>query len=176
MHTFIIAAVTADGFIARHSTHSPLTWRSQGDRQFFIERTKSAKVAIMGLNTAKSSKRPLPGRINIIYANDKSELPHWAEYGEWEITQEDPTTLIDRLRQADHKEVAICGGSQIYTMFMKAGLVDTIYLSVEPWLFGQGLHLFKEDIEQKLELVQAKNLEENTLLLEYKVINDKTLL
>ena len=170
MTTFLIAALSADGVIAKNSAHSPLSWRSKGDRQFFIDRTKTAKVAIMGANTAKASRKPLPGRINIIYANSKEELPHWIDYPEWEVTQEDPKALIERLEKDGHQEVAICGGSQIYSMFMKAGLIDKLYLSIEPWVFGQGLHLFKEDMEQRLKLVSVRNLEENTVLLEYDVI------
>ena len=85
MKTFLIATLSADGFIAKNSTHSPLTWRSAGDRKFFIERTKQAGLIIMGLNTAKASKRPLPNRRNIIYADSVDQLPHWKEYKEWEV-------------------------------------------------------------------------------------------
>jgi len=171
MKTFLIAALSADGFIAKDSAHSPLTWRSQGDRKFFIERTKQAGLAIMGLNTAKASKKPLPGRRNIIYADSKDQLSHWKEYEEWEITQDDPKELLFHLKKEGHKEVAICGGATIYTMFMEQNLVDKLYLSIEPVLFGKGITLFNKELNQKLELVSNKKLGEHTILLEYNVTN-----
>ncbi|MCH7828414.1 dihydrofolate reductase [Patescibacteria group bacterium] len=170
MTTFIIAALTADGFIGKDSTHSPLTWRSEGDRKFFIERTKQAGLAIMGLNTAKTSKRPLPGRRNIIYADNKDQLLHWQEYGEWEITQDNPKELLSRLKKDGHKEIAICGGATIYTMFMEQNLVDKLYLSIEPVLFGKGITLFNKELDTKLQLKNVSKLGEQTILLEYNVL------
>ena len=152
------------------SGQSTLTWRSKGDRQFFIAKTKEARVVVMGLNTAKTSKRPMPERLNITYAKSKEDLPHWAEFDGWEITQKDPASLIQELSERGYEQVAICGGSTIYTMFMQAGVVDTLYLTVEPVLFGQGMNLFNKEIDKKLSLTKAEKLEDNTLLLEYSVV------
>jgi dihydrofolate reductase len=171
MKAFIIAALSADGFIAKNPGHSTLTWRSQGDRQFFIQKTREAKVVVMGLNTAKTSKRPMPDRLNIIYANSKEELPLWSEFSDWEITQKDPAGLLQELSERGYETVAICGGSTIYTMFMQAGVVDKLYLSVEPVLFGQGLTLFNKELNVKLELVSTRKLGEQTVLLEYNVLS-----
>ena len=107
MQAFIIAALTADGFIAKNPGHSTLTWRSQGDRQFFIGKTKEARVVVMGLNTAKTSKRPMPGRLNMIYANSKDQLSHWQEFSEWEITQKSPSDLLQELSERGYDKVAI---------------------------------------------------------------------
>lgn len=169
MKVFIIAALTLDGFIAKNPGHSPLSWRSEGDRQFFIAKTKEAKVVVMGLNTAKTSKRPMPDRLNIIYANSKEELPLWKEFNGWEVTQKDPTLLIQEIAERGYSQVAICGGSTIYTMFMQAGVVDTLYLTIEPVLFGQGMTLFNKEIDTKLNLVKVEKLREQSVLLEYNV-------
>jgi len=170
MKTFIIAALTADGFIARNPGHSPLSWRSQGDRQFFITKTKEAGVVVMGKNTSKTSKRPMPDRLNIIYAKSKEELPHWQEFEGWEVTQKDPAFLVQEIAERGYEQLAICGGSTIYTMFMQAGVVDTLYLTIEPVLFGQGMNLFNKEIDKKLNLVKAERLGEQSLLLEYSVL------
>jgi dihydrofolate reductase len=54
MKTFIIAALTADGFIAKGSDHLSVEWTSKEDRKFFSDRTKKAGVVVMGLNTYKT--------------------------------------------------------------------------------------------------------------------------
>ena len=86
------------------------------------------------------------------------------------MTNEDPRVLIKNLEERGFKEVAICGGSYIYSMFMKAGIVDTIYLTVEPIIFGKGINLFNEEMLYHLNLKSAKTSEsDGALLLEYSV-------
>ena len=50
---------------------------------------------------------------------------------------------------------------------MKAGLVDTLYLTIEPILFGSGVGLFNESVEANLKLASFKNLSDTVVLLEY---------
>jgi dihydrofolate reductase len=160
MKTFLIAAITADGFIARNSAHLA-SWTSREDKQFFIQKTKEAGVVVMGLNTYKTMGKPLPGRHNIVYAPPGTVLEGV------EITQDDPKTLLAKLEQKDFKEVAICGGATIYTMFMEAGAIDILYLTIEPIIFGSGIHLFNKELDVKLQLQSVQKLNEQSVLLEY---------
>lgn len=135
MITFLIAAITADGFIAKNSDHLA-SWTSREDKKFFVEKTKEAGVVIMGLNTYKTIGKPLPDRLNIVYSRTEKDLEGV------EITEDEPSKLLNNLAGRGFKEVAITGGAQIYTMFMEAGLIDKVYLTVEPILFGYGMKLF----------------------------------
>ena len=160
---FIIAAVTADGFIAKDAQHSPFNWTSKADKKRFIELTKRAGVVIMGSATYKTIGQPLKERTNIVYSKSQ-------KFEGVEITQDKPLDLLKKLEGRGFKEVAICGGSQIYGMFMKAGVVDTIYLTVEPILFGKGVTLFNEDLRYNLKLKSSQASESTgSLLLEYAV-------
>lgn len=164
MTTFIIAAMSADGFIARETAQSSREWRSKGDAKFFIEKTKQAGVVIMGDVTFRTMRRPMPGRLHIVYSRDQIDVP------EVEATTKEPKEVLEDLEKRGYKEVAVCGGATIYTMFLKAGLVDKIYLTVEPVVFGSGIKLFKEGLDTKLALVSVKKLERDTVLLEYDVL------
>ncbi len=160
---FIIAAVSADGFIAKDNQHSPMNWTSRADKKRFVELTKKAGVIVMGSSTYKTIGTPLKDRINIVYSKNQN-------FEGVEITQKNPIELIQDLETRGIKEVAICGGSQIYTMFMKAGVVDSIYLTVEPIIFGKGISLFNEDLKYYLKLQSAVTSESSgSVLLEYKV-------
>jgi dihydrofolate reductase len=160
---FIIAAVTADGFIAKDTQHSPFNWTSKTDKKRFIELTKRAGVVVMGSATYKTIGKPLSERVNIVYSKKQS-------FEGAEMTQDKPIELLKKLEDRGFKEVAICGGSQIYGMFMKAGVVDTIYLTVEPIVFGKGITLFSEDLRYNLKLKSAQTSESTgSLLLEYSV-------
>lgn len=169
--TYIIVAQTADGKIARHSSHEA-DWTSKADKKHFIEMTKKSGAMIMGLNTFKTFPSPLKGRLHIVYSDqdnaEKDNIPDVVEY-----TKDSPEVLIQKLEERGFKEVAICGGSTIYTMFMKSGLVKNIYMTIEPRLFGQGMSIFNQDLDIKMKLNSTKTISgENVVLLEYEVLED----
>ena len=167
MKTFIIAAVTADGFIARND-HQHIDWTSPEDKKFFVDMTKESGVMIMGGNTYRTFKEPLPGRRHIVYTRGEVE-------GEaFEKTTEKPKDLVRRLNQEGYKDVAVIGGSSIYSMFLNAGALTDIYLTIEPLLFGQGVKLFDSRLDVRLELESVKHLNDNTILMHYKVGNGHT--
>ena len=64
------------------------------------------------------------------------------------------------------------GGSELNRLFLKYKLVNEIYLTLEPILFGKGNQLLETvKLEQDLKLVDFKILNnKGTLLLHYKVI------
>lgn len=165
MNTFIISALTADGYIAKNATH-PALWTSKADKKRFVEITKRAGVVVMGLNTFNTlGGKPLKDRLNIIYS--PTPLPPMENV---ETTTLAPEELLKSLEARGIKEVAICGGSTIYSMFMKTGLVNKLYLTVEPVIFGDGMRLFKDDMDFKLKLVKSEITEEGTLMLDYDVL------
>lgn len=166
MKTFLIAAITADGFIAKNAHHRA-SWTSKEDKKFFVERTKEAGVMVMGANTYETIGKPMPGRLTIVYSRDKT-------YPGTEMTSKAPAELLRELEARGFKEVAICGGASIYTMFIKAGLVDTIYITIEPLLFGSGVTMFSEPIEANLKLISSKKLSDEVILLEYGCLNKRT--
>lgn len=161
MKIFIIAALSADGFIAR-ARNELANWTSKEDKKRFVELTKRAGVIVMGRVTFETIGKPLPGRRNIIYTTKKISIP------DVECTSEPPPALVSRLEEEGVKELAICGGASIYTLFMKSGLVDTLYLTVEPIIFGGGIRLFTEVIPATLTLASSKQ-EGGSLFLEYLV-------
>lgn len=161
MICFIIAALSADGFIAKDEKHAAF-WTSKEDKKRFVELTKKAGAVVMGANTFATLPRPLGERLNIVYSRSKS-------FEGAETTQLSPHELLKELEARGFKEVAICGGSQIYTMFMKAQVVDRLFLTIEPILFGKGIKLFNDDLPFHLNLISAVQGENGSLLLEYKV-------
>ncbi len=165
---FIIAAVTADGFIAKDAAHSAM-WTSKEDKARFVKMTKEAG---MGSTTFKTLPRPLQNRLNIVYTKKAPDAgaPVREGFENVEYTQADPKELLASLEARGFTEVAICGGSQIYTSFMNARVVDRVFLTIEPLFFGQGITLFNAPVHHHLRLLDAKvNDKTGTFLLEYKV-------
>jgi dihydrofolate reductase len=166
MNCFIIVAMSADGCIAKDPSAPSTVWTSKEDKKRFVELTKKAGVVVMGQNTWMTlGGKALKERLNIIYSPEP--LPNLPENAE--ITAKSPADLLRDLESRGFKDVAICGGSQIYTMFMKSGLVNKLYLTVEPVIFGNGIRLFKEEMDYRLKLIESIKTEGGTLLTEYEV-------
>lgn len=164
MKVFVIAALTADGFIGRTSDHFP-DWTGTADKKFFTDVTKRAGVMIMGRSTYDTIGRALPGRKTIVYTSRPLDNP------EVKTTQLAPEELLKQLKIEGYQEVAICGGQAIYDMFLAANLVNELYLTFTPVLFGAGLSLIKTEMAKSLSLKEVKMLDNDTLVAMYEVKN-----
>jgi dihydrofolate reductase len=173
MEIFIIAAQTADGFIARDKNHVA-TWTSKEDKQRFVQLTKDAGVVIMGSTTFKTLPRPLKDRLNVVYSNSlkDAELNTDPER-KCIVTSKEPTELIRELAELGYTKMAICGGSEIYSLFIKSGLVSKLYLTIEPILFGNGIGVFKGPFPSDMRMILEKSetTEQGTVFLDYTILN-----
>lgn len=162
MKVLLIAAISADGYIAKSAQHFA-DWTSKEDKKLFVELTKTAGVIIMGRNTYETIGKALPDRLNIVYTSKPLDNP------DVETTQEPPADLLKRLGEQGYMQAALCGGQAIYDLFLKEGLVDELSITIEPKLFGTGITLSKSLAESELKLIECKNLNDDTLNLRYEV-------
>jgi len=159
---FIIAALTADGFIGRDSGHTA-DWTGGEDKKVFTRLTKEAGVMVMGSRTLATIGRALPDRRTIVYTSRPADITIEGV----EPTNEPPADLLKRLEKEGSKAVAIAGGASIYRLFMDAGLVDELYLTYVPILFGQGVTLFSGELSSRLELLDETKLADGAVVLHY---------
>ena len=165
MKTFIIAAITADGFIGQDNTHLSTKWSTKADKKFFMRRTKQAGVALFGRTTYETFKRALPERRTIVYTSRPESV---AAEGV-ETISGTPTEVIAKLQQQGVRELAICGGAKVYAEFLGANLVDELYITVHPIVFGAGIPLFRVPLQRSLKLLDMQNIGDDTVLLHYKL-------
>lgn len=161
-------AITADGKIAKTADHFA-NWTSGADKKMFVEKTKSAGVIIMGLTTYQTIGRPLPGRLNIVLTPEpekEQNIPESLEY-----TSQTPEEILKNLGIRGYKEAIIGGGATINGLFLKNNLIDEIWLTLEPKIFGEGIGLFRgADVNLNLELIETVQLDKNVIQLKYRVI------
>ncbi len=158
MKLIIMAAVTLDGKIARNERHF-VDWSSREDKKLFFSETKRAGVMIMGNNTYKTLPSPLPGRLHVVVTTDrtgKTDLPGVVEY-----TDRPPHEIIAGLEARGYTEAVLIGGGQTNALFLKSGLVDEIWLTIEPLIFGTGIDLLAgADFDLRARLVHMERLNE----------------
>ena len=139
MKVTMLAVVTLDGKLGRGPAHF-VNWSSREDKRLFMGETKRIGVVIMGHNTYKTMPAPLPGRLHVVVTHDAAAQV--AIPGVVEFTEMTPAGIVADLEARGYSEVVLGGGAQIYTLFLEAGLVDEISLTVEPLIFGKGIDLF----------------------------------
>jgi dihydrofolate reductase len=162
MKTVIVAALTADGFIGRSSDHLA-DWTGKADKKLFVRVTKEMGVMVMGSRTFATIGRALPGRRTIVYTSRPEEITTDGV----ETTSEPPAELVARLEKEGAHGLAVAGGASIYNQFMQTGVVDELYLTITPVLFGEGVRLFTDEMAVSLKLASTEQLDEDTVLLHY---------
>lgn len=168
METILIAAMTADGYIGRHSTDKSTNWTSSEDKQHYISQIKSVDVIIMGSVSFATFDRYPKDSNWIIYDHQPDSFTNPAPGRiTASATNALPQDLLSQLADAGHQRVAICGGKSIYSMFHAAGLIDRYLITVEPVFFGDGIRLFDKSAETSLNLEQIHRLSQQTVVMEY---------
>lgn len=87
------------------------------------------------------------------------------------FTDQRASEIVSLLEQKGHIEAVIIGGTMTISEFMNVGLVDDVFLVMEPVFFGNGLPLFKNnEFELKLRLEGIAKTNESTLQIHYSVL------
>jgi dihydrofolate reductase len=165
MKIILLMAVTADGKIAKSSDHFP-DWTSREDKKMFAAVSKKHGAVIMGEKTFRTFPKPLPDRLNVVFTLEKN--PPETPGVKW--VSGEPEKVLAELESAGFKSAILGGGAFVNSDFLKRGLIDEIWLTVEPKIFGDGLGVFGGDFDANLKLLDVEKINENSVVLKYKVL------
>ncbi len=170
----LAAVMSVDGKMTKWGDPNVRLWSSKEDQGHLSALVRKHQVIVMGRKTY------LAVRANISMPNDKlrlimtrspeayrsTEVPGMLEY-----TDASPEALLRTLERRGYADVLLAGGAEINSLFLQAGCVDEIWLTLEPRLFGTGHGLTAaEELDVHLELISTERLNEGgTLLLKYRV-------
>ncbi|MDO8620067.1 MAG: dihydrofolate reductase family protein [bacterium] len=179
--TFIlVVAVSLDGKITNGKKEGT-EWTSKEDQKFFRGELDRADVVILGRKTFEAIPRPLTPRNRIVFSQRKpavipaparrSPLGAGGEAGIQDTFyfHGTPRELLNHCAKCRWNRVVIAGGTSIYQWFLKHKLVDEMYITVEPIVFGSGKPFLAEgSFAENWTLVSVKKLNKSgTLLLHY---------
>lgn len=173
MRVTLIAVQSLDGFITRHREPGA-GFASEADQRYFRAALRGFDCTVMGRTTyaqlrAQGGGQPDASRRRVVLTRAPEKFAADTVRGVVEFTAEPPGKIISRLRAAGHRACALLGGAQIHSLFLAAGLVDELWLTVEPRLFGGGTPLLNTPTDAQLELLAHLPLDSGTLLLKYAV-------
>ncbi len=170
MKTILYMGVSINGYIAKVDGNSE--WTSKEDLEGFYEQSKKAGNIMMGKNTYHAVSQygyfPFPDALNVVFSRKKIKN-RWGD--EVLITNKSPKAILAMLKQKGFTTAFLAGGGQLNSSFAKAGLIDEIYLDVEPLLLSRGIKIFADaNFEFWLKLLGIKKLNPDTIQLHYKVL------
>lgn len=173
MRLILIAAQSLDGYITRHDTPGS-AFTSEADRAFFKAALREFDACLMGAATYRSSrdlirKAFMPDRLRLVLTRNPAAFAADTLPGQLEFLNQSPAEIAAMLPQRGCRSAAILGGAQIHSLFLEAGLVDELWLTIEPLLFGGGTPLLARPADVALELLSEERLTPHTLVLKYRV-------
>lgn len=168
MQVTLIAAQTIDGYIARSEFDRSFDWTSSEDKQFYISKLKESDAVIMSSKTFGTFSRYPKGAHFVIITRspDSFENPN-PDRITVTPTSDDPQTVISWLKEQGCEKVLVAGGASIYRQYLAAQVVNTIFLTIEPFFFGEGVSLLDEACATSVTLQEVHRLSAQTIVLEY---------
>jgi len=152
-------------------------WTSSEDSQMFFNMVKKADMVIMGSLTYQSIRskiNPSIGPFRLVITHHPKKYINNYIPDRLEFTANTPPQIINKYK-SKYKNILLLGGGEINSLFLKSKLVDELYLTIEPLLFGSGKNLIaKSDLKINCNLLKIKKLnKKGTLLLIYKLNYEK---
>lgn len=174
MHIVLIAAQSLDGFITKHSQPGT-AFTSQEDKIHFREIIAEFDAGVLGGETYRINReairaRPPGSKLRVVMTRSPDRHATEAVPERLEFTAAAPATIADGLRSRGFSQCVLLGGSQVHSLFLAAGLVDEVWLTLEPVLFGAGTPLLAQPADLKLKLHTVERLGAGALLVKYRVL------
>jgi dihydrofolate reductase len=176
MKTILVFVSTLDGKITKWGNPSVKIWSSKSDQDYFKRLWNETSLIIMGSNTYKADPvKPSSKHHFIVMTRFPSEYKSQEIPGQLEFTNESPSQLVTRFETEGEKQLLIVGGANIATSFLKEQLIDEIWLTIEPKIFGLGGNfVIEEKLDIDLQIISIEKVNKRgTLITKYSVIKDK---
>jgi dihydrofolate reductase len=173
MKVILIFVSTVDGKVTRWGDPHVRDWSSAEDQQYYAKIWKGAGVIVMGSHTFSAEKfTPSPDRLLVVMTSHLSKYSQYAVSGQIEFTDSSPRDLVTRFRDKGMEALFVVGGPRVGTSFLEDQLIDELWLTIEPKIFGSGGNLVIEeklDIGLRMTACERVN-EQGTLIIRYTVL------
>ena len=172
MKTIVIFVTTLDGKITKWGDPHVMRWSSPDDQKYFREIWNESPLIVMGSSTFDFDPiKPSPKSLLHIMTSDPTKYREYEVPGQLEFSSETPEELVKRFG-AQYEQMLVVGGPHIATSFFKDGMVDELWLTFEPKIFGEGGNFaVGAELDIELLLLSMEKINDRvTLILKYRVV------
>ena len=173
MKKILVFVATLDGQITRWGDAHVRRWSSEEDKQYFEKVWDDSPLTVMGSSTFDADPiKASPNHHLIVMTRNPSKYKAHEVIGQLEFTDQSPAQLVAHYKKEGFNLMTVVGGPHVATSFLKEKLIDEVWLTIEPKIFGTGGNFVineKLDIELQLLNVEKVNAR-GTLITKYSVI------
>jgi dihydrofolate reductase len=173
MKTILIFVSSLDGKVTKWGEPNVRSWSSHQDQDYYKKVWNESRLIVMGSSTFNADTfNPSPDHQIIIMTSQPDRYKSFEVPGQMEFTNETPVELSSRFTIRGHQQMLVVGGPHVATSFLKEQLIDELWLTIEPKIFGMGENFatgIKLDID--LRLIQSEKVnDQGTLITKYAVL------
>ena len=159
MKTILIFVSTLDGKVTKWGETHVRLWSSSQDQDYYKKVWNESRLIIMGSSTFNADTfNPSPDHQIIIMTSHPDRFKSFEIPGQMEFTNETPVQISSRFTISGQQQMLVVGGPHIATSFLKEQLIDELWLTIEPKIFGTGENFAtdtKLDINLRLKIGRA---------------------
>ncbi len=173
MKTILVFVSTIDGKVTKWGDPHIRLWTSEEDRKYFTKIWSDARLIIMGSNTYISEAfRPILDHLLVVMTSHPDKYRSQVVPDKLEFTSKTPVQLTKLYKNKGHELMLVVGGAHVATSFLKDKLLDEIWLTIEPKIFGIGGNFaIEEKLDINLRLINIEKInKQGTLILKYEVL------
>ncbi|MGB4966170.1 MAG: dihydrofolate reductase family protein [Microgenomates group bacterium] len=174
MHIILPVVASVNGNITKGTNPHVHSWASKEDASYFSDLKSRHNLLVMGSKTYETSKEHMehaPGKLRVIMTRSPEKYAHEAIPNILEFTSQSVPELLKELENRGFKDMLLVGGGEINGLFLAAHVVNEVWVTIEPQLFGSGRPIFESpDTYVNLTLQSTQQLnKQGTLLIKYTV-------
>ncbi len=173
MKTILIFVSTLDGKVTKWGETHVRLWSSPQDQDYYQRTWDESQLIVMGSNSFNAENfKPSPNHQIIVMTSHPDKYKSLEAPGQVEFTNETPLELTSRFKIKGRPQMLIIGGSHIATSFLKEQLVDELWLTLEPKIFGLGDNFATgAKLDINLRLIHSEKVnDQGTLITKYAVL------
>jgi len=174
MKTILIFVSTLDGKVTKWSEAQVKLWSSHQDQDYYKKVWNESRLIVMGSNTFNAGSFPSVNHQLIVMTGHPDKYENLKIPGQIEFTSESPAKLTDRFKSKGHEQMLVVGGPHVATSFLKEQLIDELWLTLEPKVFGIGDNFATDNkLDINLRLIHFEKVnEQGTLITKYAVLKN----
>jgi dihydrofolate reductase len=174
MKIILAMVLSVDGKSTKHDLPDQ-SWASSEDQKHLSKLVSENNLILMGGRTyelAKSHIKPSEAKLRIVVTHNPEKFSADKIDGQLEFVNGSVREIVGDLEDKGYKQMLLLSGENLNKEFFENNLIDEIYLTVEPKIFGSGKGVVAEsNLDINLQLMEIEKLnEQGTLLFHYKVI------
>lgn len=173
MNVVLVFVSTLDGKVTKWGDPHVRVWTSKEDQKYYKQIWKDAQLIVMGSNTFSAEKFPPSSKhLLLVMTKHASKYKEYEVPGQIEFTDNAPKELVEHFQKKDFETMFVVGGAHVATSFLEKELIDELWLTIEPKIFGTGgSFVIDQKLDIDLKMINCEKVnEKGTMIAKYAVV------